>query len=389
MIKVATVCSGIGSPEQAIKELEIEHEVSFACEIDKFARLTYARNHEAKIMIEDMTKCDWIGEEYYSDIFIGGIPCQAFSLAGKRLGELDPRGLLFFDFYRYVKNQQPPFFIIENVKGLLSDNGGKTFENWIHLLARSVNNQEIMFTHDDSLEYNIHYTVLDSKRFGVPQKRERVFIVGIRKDLPNKFRFPIGWKLEKRLSDILETEVDEKYYLSDKILKGFITKTERSKKNGNGFRFEPISNPKSAIASTITAGTYKMSTDGNYISTPKVVAYGRSDDEKQRRRQHFKQTGKDSGSFRDRELIIKNQQYSDTILASPNPVKDGLILVSEQIQQNRIRRLTPLECFRLQGFPDDFFYKAKSVNSDTQLYKQAGNSITVSVMKEIIKNLIL
>lgn len=105
-MKIATVCTGIGSPEMAMRNLGIEHEIVFGCEIDKYARETYLANFEPGFMVPDMTKCDWEDEKYYSDLFIGGIPCQPFSLAGKRLGELDPRGLLFFDFYRYVKNQK-------------------------------------------------------------------------------------------------------------------------------------------------------------------------------------------------------------------------------------------------------------------------------------------
>ena len=107
MLKIATVCTGIGSPEQALENLGIDHEIVFGCEIDKYARQTYLANFNPKMMLEDMTKETWEGSEYYADLFIGGIPCQAFSLAGKRLGELDPRGLLFYDFYRYVKVQQP------------------------------------------------------------------------------------------------------------------------------------------------------------------------------------------------------------------------------------------------------------------------------------------
>src|SRR5690606_12498053 len=135
------------------------------------------------------------------------------SMAGKRLGELDPRGLLFYDFYRYVKIQQPKYFIIENVKGLLSDANGATFQSWIQLLGRSENTHINMFNHPDSLEYNLHWKVLNSKDYGVPQNRERVFLVGIRKDLPNTFRIPIGWRLTNRLKDVLEPLVDEKYYL--------------------------------------------------------------------------------------------------------------------------------------------------------------------------------
>ena len=132
------------------------------------------------------------------------------------MGELDPRGLLFYNFYEYVKIQKPKYFIIENVKGLLSTEN--VFETWLELLGQSVNNQHNMFNHDDSLMYNLHWTVLNTKDFGLPQNRERVFIIGIRPDLPNTFRFPIGFQLTTRLKDILEPVVDEKYYLSDKML---------------------------------------------------------------------------------------------------------------------------------------------------------------------------
>jgi DNA (cytosine-5)-methyltransferase 1 len=162
-MKIATVCSGIGSPEQALKELNITHKIAFACEIDKYARQTYLANFTPNQMYTDLTAEEWDKPEQYSDLFIGGIPCQAFSLAGKRLGELDKRGLLFYDFYRYVKNQQPKVFIIENVKGLLSDNNGITFQNWCALLGRSMNTHVNMFNNEDSLLYNLHFKVLNSK----------------------------------------------------------------------------------------------------------------------------------------------------------------------------------------------------------------------------------
>lgn len=437
MIKVATVCTGIGSPEQALKNIGIKHEIVFGCEIDKYARQTYLANFTPNQMFDDMTKQSWERtdifpreDRLFSDLFIGGIPCQAFSLAGKRLGELDPRGLLFFDFYRYVKHQKPKAFIIENVKGLLSDNNGKTFQNWLQLLGRSVNTQNMMFQHPDSLGYNLHWTVLNTKDFGLPQNRERVFLVGIRSDLPNTFRFPIGWVLDKRLKDVLEDNVDEKYYLSEKMLNGFVSHSLNHSLKGNGFKFEPINDTENEIASCVTARVFKMGVDDNYIQVkeatkqgyaiaepgdsinlsnpnsetrrgrvgrqiantldtacnqavvePMVVAFGRSEEEKKRRSEHFKKTGKDSGSFKDKQLILKEQYYYDTLLANPNPKKEGLILEN---QNSRIRRLTPLECFRLQGFPDDFI---KPV-SDTQLYKQAGNTISVPVIQGIIENLI-
>jgi DNA (cytosine-5)-methyltransferase 1 len=514
-IKIATVCSGIGSPEQALKELDIDHEISFACEIDKYARQTYLANFTPNEMYTDLTAEEWDKPEQYSDLFIGGIPCQAFSLAGKRLGELDKRGLLFYDFYRYVKNQQPKVFIIENVKGLLSDNNGITFQNWCALLGRSMNTHINMFNHDDSLLYNLHFKVLNSKDFGVPQNRERVFLIGIRNDLPNTFRFPIGERLKIRLKDILESEVDEKYYLSEKMIAGFVNHAEKHQAKGNGFKFEP--NDISGIAKTIVTGegsrgycnfiqegfinqdtqaSAVFSKDGvsptvcagthgyamGYIQEPYCVAMrGREPQALTPKRTEFgKQVRKDyeAGTLKtERKNIQQLEPRTDGVCNTITSVqKDNLIVVKEATKQGyaiakegdsinlsnpnsetrrgrvgnqiantldtacnqgvvvtefeiadyrsdeglriranglapcinssiretewnpnigtrnalitsngqRIRRLTPLECMRLQGYPDSFIKPC----SDSQTYKQAGNSITVNVMKAIIENIL-
>jgi DNA (cytosine-5)-methyltransferase 1 len=451
MIKIATVCTGIGSPEQAIKELGWKHEISFGCELDKYARTTYAANHQANRMFTDMTKESWIGEEYKSDLFVGGIPCQAFSLAGKRLGELDPRGLLFYNFYDYVNKQRPKVFIIENVKGLLSDAKGTTFQNWIQLLGRSVNTQEIMFPHVDSLEYNLHWTVLNSKDFGVPQNRERVFLVGIRKDLPNDFRFPTGWNLDKRLKDVLETEVDEKYYLSDKMLNYLNTRKDNFNGGKINYKFDDD------VASCINASSGLDISDNiilqgvlndkgkireTEISTCIDSNYGKGMDNHAQRTMIQEDNlilvgGIKKGEFRKgtvnefaqaervydangimpaltSELGGRNNVQYEVIV--PEATKKGYAIAKEgdsvnikniesktrrgrvgnqiantietnQLQcvlQKRIRRLTPREVFRLQGFPDSFDI---SKVSDTQGYKQAGNTITVKVIKEICRNL--
>lgn len=435
-MKIATVCTGIGSPEQALENLEIDHEIVFGCEIDKYARQTYLANFNPKMILEDMTKETWEGSEYYADLFIGSIPCQAFSLAGKRLGELDPRGLLFYDFYRYVKVQQPKFFIIENVKGLLSDNDGATFRNWINLLGQSENGNPLFFPHEDSLMYNLHWQVLNTKDYGLPQNRERVFLVGIRNDLPNDFVFPKGVPLTKRLKDVLESNVDEKYYLSDKIVQGFVRKTQRDNEKGNGFKFNPKDNTQ--IADCITSRSYKMSASDNYIKvdyinqdtqasqvysengiSPTLISgthgyameyvigamRGRNPDNPKSRQ---------SGLPTEQMLAINKEGVSNTLTSVQ---KDNLVVenwIRGGLQQNqpfqtngispcltsamgtgggqtpihnyggKIRRLTPLECFRLQGFPDSFV----KVVSDSQLYKQAGNTISVPVIQAILKNLL-
>jgi len=472
-MKIATVCSGIGSPEQALKELEVPHEITFACEIDKHARQTYLANFEPQMMLTDMTKEEWVGDEYYSDLFIGGIPCQAFSLAGKRMGELDPRGLLFFDFYRYVKNQKPKVFIIENVKGLLSDNNGVTFQNWCQLLGQSMNTHYNMFNHEDSLMYNLHFKVLNSKDFGVPQNRERVFLIGIRNDLPNTFRFPVGERLKIRLKDILEPVVDEKYYLSDKMINCLSTRP----------KLYDVFKPKDGgeLASTIKTGCHKTRPDDNYVKEMFII--GGSQENQTPRTDGISPTvtssvgniniigfinqdynyiqeptciamrGRENGqelepntqgitntitSVQKDNLILvgtlpgfesNSRVYSEEEISPTKRAKQqGLVMVKEAtirgyaegsdgdsinlsnpnsetrrgrvgnqiantldtacnqavVNKHRIRRLTPLECMRLQGYPDKYIKPC----SDTQTYKQAGNSITVNVMKAIIKNLL-
>lgn len=260
MLKIATDCSGIGSPEQALQNLNIPHQIVFACEYDKFARQTYLANFTPQTMFEDMTMRDNSPNELYADLYVAGIPCQPFSLSGKRLGELDPRGLLFYNFYDYVKKQKPKYFIIENVLGLLSSNSGKTFQTWLSLLSETVNGQYSM-PHEDSLLYNVHHAVLNSKDFDVPQSRERVFIVGIRNDLPNTFKFTKTNLTTKTLGDVLENDVNDKYFFSDKMLNYFVSRQG----NFNGGRL----NLKYAtdIASTLTASSKSIDISDNLIVT--------------------------------------------------------------------------------------------------------------------------
>lgn len=457
-MKIATVCTGIGSPEMAMRNLGIEHEIVFGCEIDKYARETYLANFEPGFMVPDMTKCDWEDEKYYSDLFIGGIPCQPFSLAGKRLGELDPRGLLFFDFYRYVKNQKPKYFIIENVKGLLSDNDGNTFQNWINLLGQSVNGDLFIFPHEESLMYNLHWQVLNTKDYGLPQNRERVFLIGIRNDLPNSFVFPKKIPLKLRLKDLLEEEVDEKYYLSSESIDNLMEHKRRNDEAGNGFGVK--FNEEDGICSTIkiggsgkddlvkiksaTSSGYEIATEGDSIN----LEHLNSETRRGRVGKQVAQTlttscnqGVMIGAMRGRnpenpsdrttgaptqQMLEINENGTSNCLTSVQ--KDNLVVEysNPKVKYNlsggkwdktyeqsrrvydengiaptihtmeggnqeiktfdnyRIRKLTPLECFRLQGFPDSFI---KPV-SNSQLYKQAGNSISVPVIQAILKNLL-
>jgi DNA (cytosine-5)-methyltransferase 1 len=460
---LSTVCSGIGSPEFAADELSAETHFKpkqgFYCEINKFARASYEAMFGAALFVEDMTKAEWDGPEYYSDVFIGGIPCQAFSLAGLRKGELDPRGLLFYDFYRYVKKQQPKAFIIENVKGLLSDSNGKTFQNWLLMLGDSVNGHMQMFNHELSLGYNLHWTVLNTKDFGIPQNRERVFLVGIRPDLPNTFRFPVGLPLKLRLKDILEPIVDEKYYLSNTALKYLVSGTE----NGWSDRLSMLNHSDAVVSGAITAN-HSKGVPYNMLEEkgPEPLAcrqVGRNPDNPKRRKgglptEQMLEVNDDPGITNVLSTVQKDNLIveQNTILRWQNkttgavedniapalrasggtdirkrphviekfePREDGITNTLSGVQKDnmvlspshRIRRLTPLECWRLQGFSDEAFYKAKEEAiissalaltetkhadmkkavkgmSDSQLYKQAGNSMTTKVIKGILKNIL-
>ncbi len=389
-MKIATVCSGIGSPELAVENLSnefgFEYENVFACEIDKFARGSYNAIHSCGTMYNDMTKEQWDQSSQYADLFIGGIPCQAFSLAGKRLGEKDKRGVLFYDFYRYVKNQQPKVFIIENVKGLLSDNKGRTFKNWCSLLGQTLNYAHNFFKHPDCLDYHLHYMVLNTKDFGLPQNRERVFLIGIRPDITFEYQFPKGWPLAKRLKDVLEAVVDEKYFLSDTAL-DYLSKPASG---GYSDRLSFLNNENNETAGCITANHSKgVPYNCMVVNEPKTLQGNTIVNT-------IRTGGKGSLTAKHSWDVIVDHKIIQTARGFNKggmhklcpPITSSSFQNNNYLVSNRIRRLTPLECWRLQGFPDEAFYKSKSVNSDTQLYKQAGNTISVPVIQAIIRNLL-
>ena len=230
MIKIGTVFSGIGAPEYAMQRIFEEVENVFACEIDKFARQSYEANHEVEHFYEDITTTDF--SNHRIDILIGGSPCQAFSMAGKRKGFEDTRGTLFYEFARALKESKPEYFIFENVKGMVNHDKGNTMDVVLRTFGQ--------------LGYDITAKVLNSKEHGVPQNRERIFVVGVKNEqhidkemvrvkgkvladkLHNKmvdlyeeeainyfheFLWPEPFPLTKRLKDVLEDDVDEKYYL--------------------------------------------------------------------------------------------------------------------------------------------------------------------------------
>ena len=412
MIKVGSDFSGVGAFNQSLNRLGIEYKEIFACDMDKYARQTFVHNYGEPEYYPTNVYNREIPKESL-DIYMTSPPCQAFSLAGKRLGKNDKRGILFFNSLEFIQVNKPRYFIFENVKGLLSDDGGKTFSEWVNYLGgKSVNGNPVIFPYSDSVPYHLYWKVLNAKEHGVPQNRERVFLVGIRDDSDNNFRFPIEEHLTKRLKDVLEEEVDEKYFLSDIAINGILNTKFQARANTiqekdyvDCLMACDYKSPKSVKVKSNTLKGYEEATEGDSInfSVPNsetrrgrvgkqvaqtlytgcqqgvlIVKNGRSEEEKKRRREHKQKTGKDSGSFKDKNLLLKNQDYSDTILANANPQKEGLIA-----ERFKIRRLTPRECFRLMDFPDTFTWPV----SDSQAYKQAGNSIVVNVLYKILKNL--
>mgnify|MGYP003651585179 CR=1 FL=1 len=402
-MKVGTFFSGIGSPEQALLNLGIKHEIEFACDIDKFARETYLKNFDCKNMYNDITALD-MKDLSYVDLLVFGFPCQAFSMAGKRGGFEDTRGTLFYDALRYLKEHKPRYFIAENVKGLLSHDSGRTFQTIIDCLASTINTQMTLMPFDN-LGYHIHYKVLNTKNYGIPQNRERIFIVGIRDDSDNNFRFPKEIPLKLKLKDILQDNFSDKYYLSKKMVAGIFKSNFQERKPMNIQKISKCLKIGGDIPCFEVISNSLCLTD-NTIKVSKEV---RTDDAKKQR----KETG--TNNFRNKKIEWREQEYSNTITTSltndhyiithslyprsgnSNQGGTGHLSKSDGTtycldtgnaqaieKNNKIRRLTPIECERLQGFSDNH---TEGV-SDTQRYRQCGNTITVNVIEAILKNLL-
>ena len=400
MIKVGTDFSGVGSPETALIRLGIEHQIEFACDIDKYARTSYQALHNPKQMFEDITTRPVDFPQL--DLYVAGFPCQSFSIAGKRKGfECPTNGTLFYTLSEFIKINQPKCFILENVKGLVNHDNGKTFQIIKDKLSGSggsVNNQ-MYLTDIDGLGYHIHYKVLNTKDFGLPQNRERIFIVGF-KDA-RQFSFPVGEPLKIRLKDILEKNPNPKYILSDKM----IERLTRLQKNKSSFAKEFTDVNKKDISNCLTANYSKQSSDCEYIidsthtrssNRPSVQNnknaggsghLSKSDGTTYCLDTQNSQAVEWIGDYRNDEGLRKRKNNIVPCLTTRRHSESDICTMPPIIKQNKIRRLTPLECFRLQGFTDEEHSACQEVQSDTQLYKQMGNTISVPVIQAILKNI--
>lgn len=325
MYKSIDLFAGIGGIRKGFEEaFGNKINTVFVSELDLNAQKTYEANFKDDFKIAgDITKINE-NEIPSFDICLAGFPCQAFSLAGKHLGFNDDykgvcRGTLFQDVVRICSLRKPKVIFCENVKGLLIHDKGRTF----NIIKKAF----------ESIGYKVFDKVLNSKDFGVPQNRERIYIVAFRNDLDSSiFSFPKGEDTSKTIRDIMEdAPISSKYYLSDTYLQTLKNHKERHQAKGNGFGYEI--RDLDSKAGTIVCG----------------------------------------GMGRERNLIIDNRPHS---LVPITRIKGN-------INKEGIRKMTPREWARLQGFPDDF----KLVLSDTQLYKQFGNSVTVPVISEIAKKI--
>ena len=265
-MKILSLFSGIGAFEKALDNLGVSYELAGYCEIDKYASKSYSAIHSIpeSMNLGDITKVDEKNLPKDIDLITYGFPCQDISLAGRQKGLFNADGSqtrsgLFFEALRIIEETKPRVAIAENVKNLT----GKRFAEQFELVLKSL----------EEAGYNNYWKVLNLKDFGIPQNRERVFIVSIRKDIDNgTFRFPEGFPLEKRLKDVLEEEVDERFYLSDTAISGLNRRKELNQIKGNGFGWNPTEGDGIAVTLSTSAG-FKM-TDNYIRCSEKIISVG-------------------------------------------------------------------------------------------------------------------
>ena len=370
------------------------HECVGHVEIDKYAHKSYVAMHKPK------------EEEYYADdirnvkpedlpdfdILTGGFPCQSFSIAGKRGGFTDTRGTLFFEIMRIASIRKPKYLFLENVKGLLSHDGGKTFGTILSTLWEC--------------GYDAEWQVCNSKNYGVPQNRERVFIIGHLRGAGGGQVFPIGGSggtaAENRVIGINNPKKTREEFKYESINRFYdsaglsptldtmgggnrepkvaipVLTPDRLEKRQNGRRFKEDGEPSFTLTAQDKHGVM-VETEIKETSELKFVGGVKEKD--------WVGNGKKlSRNYPQGERIYDSEGIA-TALTSKGVGGSGGQTGLYKTNGMRIRKLTPKECFRLQGFPDEYFERAVEVNSNSQLYKQAGNSVTVPVIYEIGRRL--
>ncbi|MBO0602719.1 DNA (cytosine-5-)-methyltransferase [Sporosarcina sp. E16_3] len=412
--------SGIGGFEQALNNLGGSCVLS--SEIDKFANQSYEALYghptAGDIMAIDAKDVP------DHDVLVGGFPCQSFSVAGKRGGFEDARGTLFFEVARLAAEKQPKVVLLENVKGLVGHDKGKTLDTIVKTL--------------NDIGYTVDFEVLNSKFFGVPQNRERIFIIGVRDDLVDSvpwaiegntvvpkgkrriadygvesfnFDWPKNDTVTTRLRDVLEAQVDEKYYLSDDKTAKLVAQLDGSVR----MDFPAVGVGKDGESRAIIGSTPRMNLPQHINKSQSTMIFGDP-----QMLGHVELNGHDAikrvystESVRP-TLTTMGGGHREPKIAEPQVIAEGDDLsycldanytkglapsglnkgrrthVGEDVKPRyRIRKLTPLECWRLQGFSDEEHQTVVDAGlSDSQRYKQAGNAVTVNVIKAIGERLL-
>ena len=353
IIRLGTSFSGIGAIEQAFKRLGLKTEILFAGDIDTNCKKAYFANYEIteKQWHEDIHGFDATPYKGKIDLFVGGAPCQAFSLRGKHGGFDDTRGTLFREFARVVKECQPKVFIFENVKGMLYHDKGNTWE-------------VIKNTFEEYCGYKIYYQVLNSKNYGVPQGRDRIYCIGFKED--TDFKYPAPIKLERSMYDMLEDKIEDKYFLKEKGFK-FITQSVNHTKS------------YTQINGTIQLcqkRNQQFNWHGDFIFHP----FTDEIDQPSEFLSLIHNVKEAQESYYTKANIDERTIYPD---GKGNHIMRRNKSVLCDSSRGWFRKLTPRECLRLMGFDDSF----KIVVSDTETYKQTGNSIVVDVLIALLKQL--
>ena len=432
-LKVLSLFSGIGAFEKALSNLGVDYELVGYSEIDKYASKSYCAIHgvDESLNFGDITKID-IKNLPKADLITHGSPCQSWSLAGKNEGGdkgSGTRSSLMWYSVEIIREVRPKYVIWENVKNVLSKKHRHNFDLYIDAL--------------DKMGYKSYFEVLNAKNYGVPQNRERIFVISILGE-HKPFIFPEEIPLTLKLKDVLEDNVDERYYLKN-TKEFFIKNSFKMEFRGNGFRFAPHVKNNAEIGKTITTRAGARMDDNFIIDATKILKVpqatksGYIDMElpgiadlsypsSKTRRGRVQEEGKISpciaatqqdicyieykgnevelpciaasrgrnpenpsdrtaGIHTEQTLEVNTKNVSNTLTTV---LKDNYVLEPDILSQLRIRKLTPKECWRLMTFTDADIEKCISIGiSNTQLYKQAGNSIVVSVLEGIFRNLLL
>lgn len=369
-IRLGTVFSGIGAIEHALQRLGLKHQIMFAGDIEPKCKQSYFANYDIneENWFNDIREFD--AKKYLNkvDFIVGGAPCQAFSMVGRRLGFEDARGTLFYEFARVVKETNPKVFLFENVRGLLNHDKGRTWQ----------------IIHDifEELGYDVKFRVLNSCDYGIPQHRERVYCLGFKQK--TDFEYPAPIPLEYKMYDFLEDYIDSKYFLKEKGIKFVTSHKNRNKSytqiNGDiqlcqkrnqqfNWHGDFVFHPDSTLTQSDEAFDEFIfdvkDVEEKYYLSEKVAKYVLAGGTK-----NFKTSTK------------TDLEVARPLLQSMHKMHRAGV-DNYVTHMGRIRKLTPRECLRLMGFKDTF----KIVVSDTAMYQQAGNSIVVDVLIALLKQM--